>query len=78
MRYRGRLLHGDVALPEVSPVVFMGAAAVLVSLPAVAGVVSSAIFAGGSSCRRTDGHCQSDWPDGYWERIFSRIVGICA
>ena len=38
---------GDVALPDVSPVVFAGAAAVPVSLPAVAGVVSSAVFAGG-------------------------------
>ena len=37
----------DVALPEVSPAVFAGAAAVPVSLPAITGVVSSADFAGG-------------------------------
>ena len=37
----------DVFLPEVSPVVFAGTAAVPVFLPAVAGVVSSAVVAGG-------------------------------
>ena len=37
----------DVVLPEVSLIVFAGAAAVPVSLSAVAGVVSSAVFAGG-------------------------------
>ena len=40
-------LSVDVALPEVSPAVFAGAAAVPVSLPAIIGVVSSAVFAGG-------------------------------
>ena len=39
---------GDVALP---PVVFAGAAAMPVSLPAVAGAVSSAVFAGGGGGR---------------------------
>ena len=38
---------GDVALPEMSPVVFAGTSAVPVSVPAVAGAVSSAVFAGG-------------------------------
>ena len=38
---------GDVVLPEMSPVVFAGMAAVPVSLPAVAGAVPSAVFAGG-------------------------------
>ena len=42
----------DVALPEVSPAVFAGAAAVPVSLPAITGVVSSAVFAGGSLLMR--------------------------
>ena len=37
----------DVALPEVSPAVFAGAAVVAVSLPAITGVVSSAVCAGG-------------------------------
>ena len=37
----------DRALPEVSPAVFAGAAAVPVSLPAITGVVSSAVFTGG-------------------------------
>ena len=37
----------DVALPEVFPVGFAGAAVVPVSLPAVAVAVSSAVFAGG-------------------------------
>ena len=36
-----------VALPEVSPAVFAGAAAVPVCLPAITGVVSSAVCAGG-------------------------------
>ena len=42
-------LSGDVnvALPEVSPAVFAGAAAVPVSLTATTGVVSSAVLAGG-------------------------------
>ena len=48
----GLSVAGDVALPEVSPVVFAGAAAVPVSLPAVAGVVSLAVFAGGSLLTR--------------------------
>ena len=43
----GLSVAADVALPEVSPVVFAGAAAVPVSLPAVARVVSSDAFAGG-------------------------------
>ena len=43
----GLSVAADVVLPEVSPVVFAGAAAVPVSLPAVAGVVSPAVFAGG-------------------------------
>ena len=38
---------GDVVLPEISPVVLAGTAAVPVSLPAVAGVMPSAVFAGG-------------------------------
>ena len=38
---------GDVVLPEMSAVVFAGTAAVPVSLPAAAGVVPSAVFAGG-------------------------------
>ena len=37
----------DVALPEVSPALCAGAAAVRVSLPAITGLVSSAVFAGG-------------------------------
>ena len=37
----------NVVLPEVAPVVVAEAAAVPMSLPAVAGVVSSAAFAGG-------------------------------
>ena len=40
----------DVALPEVSPAVFAGAAAVPVSLPIITGVVSSAVFTGGGRC----------------------------
>ena len=47
----GLPVAGDVALPEMSPAVFAGAAAVPVSLPAVAGVVSSAVFAGGGGGR---------------------------
>ena len=39
----GLSVAGDVALPEVSPVVFAGAAAVPVSLPAVAGVSLPAV-----------------------------------
>ena len=39
----------DVALPEVSPAIFAGVAAVPVSLHAITGVVSSAVFAGGGS-----------------------------
>ena len=38
---------GDVALPEMSPVVFAGTAAVPVSLPAVAGAVPLAVLLGG-------------------------------
>ena len=41
-----------VGLPEVSPALFAGAAAVPVSLPAITGVVSSAVFAGGSLLMR--------------------------
>ena len=37
----------DVASPDVSPAVFAGTAAVPVSLPAITGVVSSAVFTGG-------------------------------
>ena len=37
----------DVVLPEVFPAVFAGAAVVPVSLPAITGVVFSAVFAGG-------------------------------
>ena len=42
---------GDVALPEMSPVMFAGTAAVPVSVPAVAGAVSLAVFAGGGGGR---------------------------
>ena len=40
-------VDANVALPEVSPAVFSGAAAVPVSMPAISRVVSSAVFAGG-------------------------------
>ena len=74
----------DVALPEVSPVVFAGAGALSVSLPAVAGVVSLAVFAGGGGgvaadmAPLADGHCWSDCPDGYWERTSSQTVETCS
>ena len=43
----GLPVAGEVVLPEMSRVMFAGSAAVLVSLPAITGVVSSAVFAGG-------------------------------
>ena len=49
----------DVASPDVSPAVFAGTAAVPVSLSAITGVVSSAVFTEGvvdSIGRCTDGH----------------------
>ena len=56
---------GDAVLPEMSPVVFAGLAAVPVSLPAVAGAVPSAVFAGGGSLltrllRPTEGRSLSE------------------
>ena len=41
-----------VVVPELSPVVSARSAAVPISLPAIAGVVSSAVFAGGGGLLR--------------------------
>ena len=41
------LVASNVVLPELSPVVFAGTAAVPVSLPVVVGVVPSAVITGG-------------------------------
>ena len=59
-----RRIDVDVALPEVSPAVFARVAAVPVSLPAITGVVSSAVFARGVVAN-AEGCCQWIFGCGY-------------
>ena len=71
-----------MVLPEVAPVVVAEAAAVPMSLPAVAGVVSSTVLAGGIAPGAAPLAGEETvtvgviFSDGYCERTSSRIVGV--